>query len=77
MTDEYRRVVITGLGAVTPLGPDVETSWRRLIAGEGACAPITAWNKGDPAKFVTVLKAYQNDGRAKSAFAVAGATQCG
>jgi hypothetical protein len=38
---------------------------------------ITAWNKGNPAKFVTVLKAYLNDGRAKSAFAIAGATQCG
>jgi len=38
---------------------------------------ITAWDKGNPAKFVTVLKAYLNDGRAKSAFAVAGATQCG
>jgi 3-oxoacyl-[acyl-carrier-protein] synthase II len=47
MTDEYRRVVITGLGAVTPLGPDVETSWRRLIAGEGACAPITAFPAED------------------------------
>ena len=29
-----RRVVITGLGAVSPLGNDVESSWRGLIAGE-------------------------------------------
>jgi len=36
-------VVVTGLGAVTPLGPDLETSWRRLVAGEGACRPITAF----------------------------------
>ena len=29
-----RRVVVTGLGAVTPLGNDVPTYWRRLVAGE-------------------------------------------
>ncbi|MGZ8716506.1 MAG: beta-ketoacyl synthase N-terminal-like domain-containing protein, partial [Gaiellaceae bacterium] len=29
-----RRVVVTGLGAVTPLGADVETTWKRLVAGE-------------------------------------------
>ena len=38
---------------------------------------ITAWNQGNAAKFVTILKKYLNDGRAKSAFAIAGATQCG
>jgi phage gp16-like protein len=38
---------------------------------------ITAWNHGNAAQFVTILKKYLNDGRAKSAFAVAGATQCG
>jgi hypothetical protein len=38
---------------------------------------ITAWNKGNAAQFVTILKAYLNDGRAKSAFAIAGASQCG
>src|SRR5919202_1887444 len=29
-----RRVAVTGLGAVTPLGNDVETTWRRAVAGE-------------------------------------------
>ena len=38
---------------------------------------ITAWNKGNPSLFVTILKRYLNDGRPKSAFAVAGANQCG
>jgi 3-oxoacyl-[acyl-carrier-protein] synthase II len=39
-----RRVVITGLGAVTPLGNDVETTWRNLIAGESGAAEITAFD---------------------------------
>jgi 3-oxoacyl-[acyl-carrier-protein] synthase II len=42
-----RRVVITGLGAVTPLGNDVETSWRNLVAGESGAAEITAFDHSD------------------------------
>jgi hypothetical protein len=38
---------------------------------------IAAWNQGNPALFVQILKRYLNDKRAKSAFAVAGANQCG
>jgi hypothetical protein len=38
---------------------------------------ITAWNQGKPALFVKILKRYLSDGRAKSAFAVAGANKCG
>ena len=38
---------------------------------------IAAWNHGKPALFVQILKRYLTDGRAKSAFAVAGANRCG
>jgi len=39
-----RRVVITGLGAVTPLGNDVESSWAALIAGASGAGPITQFD---------------------------------
>ena len=39
-----RRVVITGLGAVTPLGNDAETFWENLVAGKSGAAEITAFD---------------------------------
>ena len=42
-----RRVVITGLGMVSPLGNDVESSWSRLLAGESGAAEITAFDHTD------------------------------
>ena len=39
-----RRVVITGLGALTSLGNDFETTWRNLIAGESGAGPITQFD---------------------------------
>ena len=42
-----RRVVITGLGAVTPLGNDVETSWKNLVAGRSGAADITQFDSSN------------------------------
>jgi 3-oxoacyl-[acyl-carrier-protein] synthase II len=39
-----RRIVITGLGAVTPLGLDVETSWANLLAGKSGAGPVTSFD---------------------------------
>jgi len=43
-----RRVVVTGMGAVTPVGNDVETTWKALVAGESGVDTITAF---DPSEF--------------------------
>ena len=42
-----RRVVITGLGALTSLGNDFETTWQNLIAGESGAGPITQFDDTD------------------------------
>jgi 3-oxoacyl-[acyl-carrier-protein] synthase II len=42
-----RRVVITGIGAVTPLANDAETTWQRLLAGESGAGPITQFDSKD------------------------------
>ena len=42
-----KRVVITGLGAVTPLGDDVPTLWEGLLAGRSGVGPITLFDPSD------------------------------
>ncbi|CCY80694.1 3-oxoacyl-[acyl-carrier-protein] synthase 2 [Prevotella sp. CAG:1185] len=41
---ELKRVVVTGLGAVTPLGLSVEETWKNLLAGVSGAAPITLFD---------------------------------
>ena len=41
---ELKRVVVTGLGAVTPLGNDVKTTWENTIAGKSGAGPITLFD---------------------------------
>ncbi|MEO6283257.1 MAG: beta-ketoacyl-ACP synthase II [Dyadobacter sp.] len=46
----FKRVVITGMGALTPIGNDVSTFWTNLVAGVSGAAPITRF---DAEKFRT------------------------
>jgi 3-oxoacyl-[acyl-carrier-protein] synthase II len=56
--DSQKRVVVTGLGAVTPLGNTTEESWQNLLAGESGAGPITQFpNVEDyPVRFACELK---------------------
>ena len=52
-----RRVVVTGLGMVSPLGNTVEDSWSALIAGKSGAAPITQFDTtGFPVDFACEIK---------------------
>src|SRR5439155_11888301 len=53
----WRRVVITGLGALTPLGNDIETTWTNLISGRSGAGPITQFDAtGFPVTFACEVK---------------------
>jgi 3-oxoacyl-[acyl-carrier-protein] synthase II len=54
---EKRRVVVTGVGAVTPLGNDAETTWKGIIEGKSGIGPLTRVNADEyPAKVAAELK---------------------
>jgi 3-oxoacyl-[acyl-carrier-protein] synthase II len=54
---EKRRVVVTGVGAVTPLGNDVETTWKGILEGKSGVGPMTRVNADEyPAKVAAEVK---------------------
>jgi 3-oxoacyl-[acyl-carrier-protein] synthase II len=60
-----RRVVVTGLGLVTPLATGVEESWKRLLKGESAATPIEKFDASDLACRVA-CEVKRGDGSARS-----------
>src|SRR5512144_2231466 len=69
-----RRVVVTGVGLVSPVGIGVEASWRALAAGKSGIAPITLFDAStfptriagevkdfDPTRFMDRKEARRND----------------
>ena len=49
---ELKRVVVTGLGALTPIGNNVNEYWDNLVSGKSGAAPITYF---DTEKFDATL----------------------
>jgi 3-oxoacyl-[acyl-carrier-protein] synthase II len=62
---ELRRVVVTGLGALTPIGNSVDTFWNNLIAGVCGAGPITRF---DVSKFKTKFACELKDFNAEDFF---------
>jgi 3-oxoacyl-[acyl-carrier-protein] synthase II len=55
-----RRVVVTGLGAVTPIGNDVETFWENLLSGKSGIVPIDRFDVSDyPVRIAGQVKGYE------------------
>lgn len=59
MPAEGRRVVITGLGLITPVGNDVASNWEALLSGVSGCATIRAFDPSDlPVRFAGEVKGF-------------------
>jgi 3-oxoacyl-[acyl-carrier-protein] synthase II len=56
---ENRRVVVTGIGAVSPLGLDVDQTWAGVKAGRSGVGPITAFDpEGSPVRIAAQVKEF-------------------
>jgi 3-oxoacyl-[acyl-carrier-protein] synthase II len=54
-----RRVVVTGMGAITPVGNDVATTWRALLDAKSGAAPITHFDASNfPVRFACEVKGF-------------------
>ncbi|HUG17629.1 MAG TPA: beta-ketoacyl synthase N-terminal-like domain-containing protein, partial [Planctomycetaceae bacterium] len=54
-----RRVVVTGIGCVTPIGNDVETMWQSIREAKCGIGPITHFDASNfPTKFASEVKDY-------------------
>ena len=51
-----RRIVVTGMGAVSPLGCGVELSWRRLLAGRSGLRLLPEWSLALPARIAGLVR---------------------
>jgi beta-ketoacyl-acyl-carrier-protein synthase II len=58
--DTHRRVAVTGIGMVTPVGNDLETTWEALLTGRSGTAPITLFDaSGFPVRIAAEVKGFR------------------
>jgi 3-oxoacyl-(acyl-carrier-protein) synthase len=62
MSNRHRRVAVTGLGVVTPVGNDVSTMWTSLLEGRSGVAPIETFDaSGFPVRIAAAVKNFDAD----------------
>src|ERR1043166_2221294 len=62
MKNRQRRVVVTGLGLVTPIGIGVEANWESLLQGGSGVGLITRFDTADyPVKIAAEVKGFNSD----------------
>ncbi|HTW37586.1 MAG TPA: beta-ketoacyl-ACP synthase II [Steroidobacteraceae bacterium] len=55
-----RRIVVTGLGLISPMGSEVETAWQAILAGESGIGPITRFDVSHfPVRFGGQVKGFE------------------
>ncbi|MCO6449440.1 MAG: beta-ketoacyl-ACP synthase II [Caldilineales bacterium] len=60
----HRRVVITGMGTVSPLGLDVPSTWEGMLAGRSGAAPITTYDASElPTRIAATIKDFDAEKR--------------
>ncbi len=60
MTTERRRVVVTGLGIVSPIGSSVAAAWDAVVAGRSGAAPIARFDASEfPVRFACEVKGFE------------------
>jgi len=63
MAENGRRVLVTGVGVVSPLGNDVETFWTNLVAGKSGAGPITRFDaSGMETRFACEVRDFTTEG---------------
>ncbi|OGF17037.1 MAG: beta-ketoacyl-[acyl-carrier-protein] synthase II [Candidatus Eisenbacteria bacterium RBG_16_71_46] len=63
MSDDERRVLITGTGVVSPIGKSTEEFWKHLIAGKSGAGPITRFDaSGYDTRFACEVKDFTTEG---------------
>jgi 3-oxoacyl-[acyl-carrier-protein] synthase II len=63
MSENAHRVFVTGVGAITPLGNDVETTWKHLVEGHSGAGPITRFDTtGFDVRFACEVKEFSTEG---------------
>ncbi|MEX0274533.1 MAG: beta-ketoacyl synthase N-terminal-like domain-containing protein, partial [Flavobacteriaceae bacterium] len=56
---QLKRVVVTGLGALTPIGNGIQAYWEGLVNGKSGAAPVTYYDAENvKVKFACELKGY-------------------